>query len=71
MIKNSPADFTNWQVLVLAKSHPGARISDLVGIAKGEMPDFAWTYDKIRNAATRLSRDGRVEVEGARLWPIL
>ena len=73
---NSHADFTNWQVLILARQHPGTRISELSEIAKKEMPSFYWSRHKIRNAAKRLSKAGRIAIDQspsreARLWPVL
>lgn len=69
MCRNSQADFTNWQVLLLAKSYPGERIINLVPIARREMPVTEWNYKTIWNAAARLSEKGRIDIEGARLWP--
>ncbi len=71
MYRNSQADFTNWQVLLLTKSHPGERIINLVPIAKQEMPATDWNYDEVRNAANRLAQKGRIEIDGARVWPKL
>jgi len=60
--RNTSTDFVDMQVATLISDHVEKEpcIEDLVGLAETEMPNFAWTDDKIRNSVNRLEKRGRL-----------
>jgi hypothetical protein len=69
-------NFTDVQVLMLIRSHPGKNIYQLHKLAEIEMPRWDWSYGKIQKAVQRLKKEkkvsGRIKVDGGRacqeLW---
>jgi hypothetical protein len=61
--RNSKTDFVDMQIVTLISNHENSElsISELLEIAKVEMPATEWTHDVIRNSLNRLEQRGRAQ----------
>jgi hypothetical protein len=63
-------EFTDIQVLMLIRSHPGSNIYQLNKAAPIEMPRWTWSIGKIHKSVQRLKKEkkieGRLKINGGR-----